>query len=186
MSQTIQAEVRFKQLKELEKQIMNRGNILFKLAGETNSITERETSILNLVATTLRELVITSKLQELTSTEYVDIESLKGIATEYADILASEVVRQDKIVNYHSDLEAFTCKVSGNKVFILQHPNIDIAMRYAIENIGEISVIYNDKVIVFGGYIDNIPFWRSQDNSEVYRLQIDNTQADEPQVVCST
>lgn len=162
---------------------MSKNNTLFKLVGETESITDRETSVLNLVATVLKQLVLTDQIRTLSNEDCIDIESIQDIACEFASIRASELVKQNKVVNYHSDLEAFTCEISGNKVFILRHSNIDMALRYALENIGEISVIYNDEVIVFGGYVDDTPFWKSSDDKEIYRVQLDTKVADNFNVV---
>lgn len=165
---------------------MSNSNTVFKLVGETVDIADRETSILNLVATTLRQLIMEDKIRTMTaSEEYFDLESIIDVANDMANIRALEIVKHDRVLNYHSDLEAFTCEISGSRAYILKHKDIDTALRYALENIGEISVIYNDKVIVFGGYIEGIPFWESPDNDETFKVQLNEVYADEYDIVYS-
>ena len=165
---------------------MSNSNTVFKLVGETVDIADRETSILNLVATTLRQLIMEDKIRTMTAREeYFDLESIIDVANDMANIRALEIVKHDRVLNYHSDLEAFTCEISGSRAYILKHKDIDTALRYALENIGEISVIYNDKVIVFGGYIEGIPFWESPDNDETFKVQLNEVYADEYDIVYS-
>lgn len=171
---------------------MSKENTLFRLVGENTHITQVETDTFELIAKVLKQAIISKALETISvdtqgiigedqyfllhsgiATLDCDIESVEDMADELARHRASELVQPGSKIRYYKNLEAFTCEITQNRVYLLRHSTIDKAMRYALENIGDITVIYNDEVIVFGGYVDSRPYWYNCDTDSILTISLD-------------
>lgn len=121
----------------------------------------RETSLLEITTLVLKQQI----------TEFLREPGMEDIIDDLAVIRASEIVRTDKNVKY-ADTEAFTCEISTDKIFITKHPSVDKAIRYALSNIGEISIVYQNNIVVFGGITDSEAFWTIPNKSDYFRIKM--------------
>ena len=104
----------------------------------------RETTLVELAA-------IVIKCEILDNLECKD---MLGIVDELVECRVNEMNLDDTKISYTEGVEAFTCEVFGNQIYVMKHSTIDNAIRYSVENIGEINVIYNNDIVVFGGASD--------------------------------
>lgn len=102
-------------------------------------------------------------------------EDMIELVDELVDIRVKEIVPEDKEIFYNRKIEAFTCEISGNSLYVLKHRTLYDAIKYATLNIVEATVVFEDKVVVIGGYQDNDIKWIPADDKNVYRIQLGDT-----------
>lgn len=138
---------------------------------KTNRETEEIKSItlLELTALVLKQYI----LEEIKQPDMIDI------VDELASCRAEELVKSNKIIKYAKQVEAFTCEICCDRLYVIKHENIDNAIRYAVNNIGEISIVYNDDIVVIGGYQDNFVYWGYNNNYELYKIRIGDSAHEE-------
>lgn len=122
----------------------------------------KSTTLLELAAMVLKQNILT----EIREVDMIDI------VDDLASYRAAELVKSNKIVEYAKSIEAFTCEICCDRLYIIKHNSIDEAIRYAMNNIGEISIVYNDNVVVIGGYQDNFVYWGFNNGCKLYKIQI--------------
>lgn len=102
-------------------------------------------------------------------------EDMIELVDELVDIRVKEIVPEDKEIFYNRKIEAFTCEISGNSLYVLKHRTLYDAIKYATLNIVEATVVFEDKVVVIGGYQDNDIKWIPADDKNIYRIQLGDT-----------
>jgi hypothetical protein len=125
----------------------------------------RETTLIELVTLVLKQEI----LERLESKDTIDL------VDELAECRAREMVRQDRVVRYRSKVHAFTCEVAADKVYVVRHNSIDEAIRYALECIGNIQIVYDNNIVVFGGESDREIIWGLNNDDLMYRFNLNTT-----------
>ncbi len=121
----------------------------------------REITLLELAA-----LVIKQEIIESTIYSKGDIESIREIVDDLALCRAEELIDNNKTYKYTFETEAFTCEICNDSLVVLKHSTLDKAVRYALENIGEIHIVFNGDIAVIGGN-------SSRDLGDMYKLLSD-------------
>lgn len=127
---------------------------------ETREI--RETTLLELASMVLKQSIV----ENIIETDTIDI------VEDLAKCRAFELVKSNKKIKYKPNIEAFTCEICCDRLYIIKHSSIDKALRYALSNIGEISIIYNNDIVVIGGYQNNEVYWGLNQDGKMYKIGI--------------
>lgn len=152
----------------------NRENSLKNVTNmEGLSKEERETTILELAALVIKHVI----LDEIRQADMMDI------IDDLATYRATEIIRQNKRVTYKPNVEAFTCEIGADRLYIVRHKSVDAAIRYALSNIGNIQIVYKDDIVVIGGCKDNEVYWGVSNQEEMHKLYIENWDTTDYEVV---
>lgn len=97
-----------------------------------------------------------------------------GLVSEIARCRAEEIVQDNKTIEYIADLEAFTCEVANTGVYVIKHNSLKDAIQYVMDNIGEISIVYNEQVVVLSGFSEGGVFWGYTGMLEMQKMEIES------------
>lgn len=122
----------------------------------------RETTLLELAALVLKQS-ITEGIKEKGMKEFVD---------DIACYRAKELVKRNVQVEYCKGVEAFTCEICSDRLYIIKHTDVNSAILYAVDNIGEISIVFNENIVVIGGIQDKEVIWGYNYGETVYKIQL--------------